>query len=140
MQVDRIAHSTLLGLASPPSIVLAKRLVEIAPKGLARVFYSDAGATAVEVALKIAFQYWALQGETRRTQFASLTGAYHGDTLGAVSVGYSEAFHHAYRPLLFGCHKLNPPHVYTREPESSPENALRRAVGDAEALLAEHGS
>jgi adenosylmethionine-8-amino-7-oxononanoate aminotransferase len=138
-QIDRIAHSTLLGLASAPSILLAKRLVEIAPPGLSRVFYSDAGATAVEVALKIAFQYWALRGETQRTQFVSLTEAYHGDTLGAVSVGFSEAFHRVYRPLLFACHKLDPPHLYARQPESNPETARRRAIEAAETLLARTG-
>jgi adenosylmethionine---8-amino-7-oxononanoate aminotransferase len=79
-QLDKIAHSTLLGLASEPSIELAARLVEIVPKGLTRVFYSDAGATAVEIALKMAFQYWQLRGETKRTRFASLVEAYHGDT------------------------------------------------------------
>jgi adenosylmethionine-8-amino-7-oxononanoate aminotransferase len=123
-QVDRIAHSTLLGLASAPSVVLAKRLVELAPGRLARVFYSDAGATAVEIALKIAFQYWQLCGDARRTQFASLTEAYHGDTLGAVSVGYSEAFHRFFKPLLFPCHKLNPPHVYRWERGMDAEAAL----------------
>jgi adenosylmethionine---8-amino-7-oxononanoate aminotransferase len=138
-QLDRIAHSTLLGLASIPAIALAKRLVECAPRGLTRVFYSDAGATAVEIALKMALQYWQLRGETRRTQFASLTEAYHGDTLGAVSVGYSETFHHYFRPLLVPCHKLNPPHVYRWQRGMNGDDALRTAVKDAEALLERHG-
>src|SRR5260370_2999133 len=102
-QLERIAHSTLLGLASVPAIELAKRLADYAPRGVTRVFYSDAGATAVEIALKMALQYWQLRGETRRTQFASLTEAYHGDTLGAVSVGYAETFHHFFKPVLFPC-------------------------------------
>ena len=101
-QVNDIAHSTLLGLANIPSILLAKKLVELAPHGLTRVFYSDAGATATEIALKLAFQYCQLRGETQRTKFASLVEAYHGDTLGAVSVGYSELFHHFYRPNALG--------------------------------------
>jgi adenosylmethionine-8-amino-7-oxononanoate aminotransferase len=138
-QADRIAHSTLLGLASVPSIVLAKRLVEIAPRGLSRVFYSDAGATAVEIALKMAFQYWQLHGETRRTEFAALTEAYHGDTIGAVSVGYSEAFHHFFKPLLFPCHKLNPPHVYRWQRGMDPDAALQAAVNEAETLMARKG-
>jgi adenosylmethionine---8-amino-7-oxononanoate aminotransferase len=138
-QLDRIAHSTLLGLASIPAIELAKRLVACAPRGLTRVFYSDAGATAVEIALKMALQYWQLRGETRRTRFASLTEAYHGDTLGAVSVGYSETFHHSFKPLLFQCHKLNPPHVYRWQRGMSADDALRTAVDDAEALLQRHG-
>ncbi len=139
-QASRIAHSTLLGLASVPSIVLAKRLVQIAPSGLTRVFYSDAGATAVEIALKMAFQYWQLRGERRRTQFASLTEAYHGDTLGAVSVGYSEAFHRFFNPLLFPCHKLNPPHVYRWHRGLNADEALQAAIDEAEALLANTGA
>ena len=139
-QADRIAHSTLLGLASVPSIVLAKRLVEIAPRGLSRVFYSDAGATAVEIALKMAFQYWQLRGDTRRTEFVALTEAYHGDTIGAVSLGYSEAFHRFFRPLLFPCHKLNPPHVYRWQRAMAPDAAVQAAVEDAAALLARKGS
>ena len=138
-QIDRIAHSTLLGLGSEPAIVLAKRLIELTPAGLTRVFYSDAGATAVEIALKMAFQYWQLRGETHRTQFASLTEAYHGDTLGAVSVGYSEAFHRYFKPLLFPCHKLNPPHVYRWEHGMSEAAALQAALADAKALFAQHG-
>src|SRR5215813_4628998 len=89
-QLERVAHTTLLGLANRPSIALAHALIAIAPRGLTRVFYSDAGATAVEVALRMALQYQQLRGETVRTQFASLVEAYHGDTLGAVGVGYSE--------------------------------------------------
>ncbi len=138
-QADRIAHSTLLGLASVPSIVLAQRLVQIAPPGLTRVFYSDAGATAVEIALKLAFQYWQLRGELRRTQFVALTEAYHGDTIGAISVGYSESVHCCFKPLLFPCHKLNPPHVLRWQCGMDPDAALQAAVREAEALLAEKG-
>ena len=138
-QADRIAHSTLLGLASVPSIVLAKRLVQLAPRGLTRVFYSDAGATAVEIALKMAFQYWQLRGEPQRTEFAALTEAYHGDTIGAVSVGYSEAFHRYFKPLLFPCHKLNPPHVFRWQRGMDADAALQAAVKDAETLLTRKG-
>lgn len=138
-QAGRIAHSTLLGLASEPAAVLARRLVEVAPPGLTRVFYSDAGATAVEIALKIAFQYWHQRGDTRRTRFASLTEAYHGDTIGAVSVGYSEAFHAPFRPLLFPCLKLDPPHVFRWQRGESEARALELAVADAERVFAAHG-
>ena len=134
-QAEQIAHSTLLGLASVPSIVLAKRLVEIAPPGLTRVFYSDAGATAVEIALKMALQFWQLRGEEQRTRFVALTEAYHGDTLGAVSVGYSEAFHRFFKPVLFPCHRLNPPHVYRWQRRLSEQDALDAAVAEAESLL-----
>src|SRR3954471_7867098 len=99
-QLDRIAHSTMLGLSHPAAIELARRLVEIAPPGLTRVFYSDSGSTATEIALKMAFQYWHQRGE-RRTRFISLRDAYHGDTIGSVSVGGIDLFHSAYGPLLF---------------------------------------
>jgi adenosylmethionine---8-amino-7-oxononanoate aminotransferase len=100
-QLGRVAHSTMLGLSHPPAIELAEQLVAIAPPGLTRVFYSDSGSTAVEVALKMAFQWWAQRGERHRTGFICLENAYHGDTLGAVSVGGIDLFHSLYRPLLF---------------------------------------
>ncbi len=103
-QLGRVAHSTMLGLTHQPAIELAARLVEIAPAGLTRVFYSDSGSTAVEVALKIAFQYSAQQPDPaagRRTGFISLRDAYHGDTIGSVSLGGIELFHSRYAPLLF---------------------------------------
>src|SRR3954452_9733714 len=99
-QLDRVAHSTMLGLLHRPAIELAEKLVEIAPPGLTRVFYSDSGSTATEIALKMAFQYWHQQGE-QRTRFISLRDAYHGDTIGSVSVGGVYLFHSTYRPLLF---------------------------------------
>ncbi len=100
-QLGRMAHSTMLGLSHPPGIELATRLLECAPAGLSRAFYSDSGATAVEVALKMAFQWWSQRGETDRTTFVCLENSYHGDTLGAVSVGGIDLFHACYRPLLF---------------------------------------
>ncbi len=100
-QLGRMAHSTMLGLSHEPAIELAERLVGIAPPGLTRVFYSDSGSTAVEVALKMAFQWWAQRGEPERTGFICLENAYHGDTIGSVSVGGIELFHSLYRPLLF---------------------------------------
>ncbi|HSJ18927.1 MAG TPA: adenosylmethionine--8-amino-7-oxononanoate transaminase [Solirubrobacterales bacterium] len=108
-QLDRVAHSTLLGLTHEPAAELAGRLVGIAPPGLTRVFYSDSGSTATEVALKMAFQYWQQRGgqHVRRTSFVSLRDAYHGDTLGAVSVGGIDLFHGAYGPLLFDAHQVD---------------------------------
>jgi adenosylmethionine-8-amino-7-oxononanoate aminotransferase len=101
-QLERVAHSTMLGLSHEPAIELAERLLAIAPDGLSRVFYSDSGSTAVEVALKMAFQWARQQGQPRRTGFISLENGYHGDTLGSVSVGGIERFHSLYEPLLFG--------------------------------------
>jgi len=99
-QLGRVAHSTMLGLSHEPAIALAEQLVGIAPPGLSRVFYSDSGSTAVEVALKMAFQWWVHRGERRRG-FICLQNAYHGDTLGSVSVGGIDTFHSLYEPLLF---------------------------------------
>ena len=111
-QVGKISHSTLLGLSNPPAIELAEQLVEITPAGLERVFYSDNGSTGCEVALKMAFQYWQLRGEHKRTSFVSFSNAYHGDTLGAVSVGGIDLFHEAYRPLLFPVLQAKAPYCY----------------------------
>jgi adenosylmethionine---8-amino-7-oxononanoate aminotransferase len=113
-QLGRVAHSTMLGLSHQPAIELAEQLVAIAPEALSRVFYSDSGSTAVEVALKMTFQWWAQRGEPQRTGFICLRNAYHGDTLGAVSVGGIDLFHSLYRPLLFDCWQArsdDPEHV-----------------------------
>jgi adenosylmethionine-8-amino-7-oxononanoate aminotransferase len=109
-QLDRVAHSTMLGLTHPLAAELARRLVEITPPGLDRVFYSDSGSTATEIALKMAFQYWRQQdgGSTKRTSYVCLRDAYHGDTVGAVSVGGIDLFHAAYGPLLFDAHHVAP--------------------------------
>jgi adenosylmethionine-8-amino-7-oxononanoate aminotransferase len=102
-QLQAVAHSSLLGVSNVPAIVLARRLVERAPEGLTRVFYSDDGATAVEVALKMAFQYFRQRPNPKpqKCKFLALGRAYHGDTLGDVSVGDLARFHHLFAPLLF---------------------------------------
>jgi adenosylmethionine-8-amino-7-oxononanoate aminotransferase len=130
VQLERLAHSTMLGLTHPPAIELARRLVEIAPSPaageprdpLTRVFYSDNGSTAVEVALKMAFQWWQQRGERERTGFICLRDAYHGDTVGSVSVGGIDTFHAAFGPLLFDTWQAEP---------GDPEHMA--------ALLAQHG-
>lgn len=99
-QVDRLAHSTFLGLSHEPGIELAAALLEVAPRNLRRVFYSDSGSTAVEIALKQSFQYWALRGCPKKQRFLRLSDAYHGDTLGAVGVGGIDLFHRVFGPLL----------------------------------------
>jgi adenosylmethionine-8-amino-7-oxononanoate aminotransferase len=106
-QLDRVAHTTMLGLSHPAAAELAARLVEIAPPGLRRVFYSDNGSTAAEVALKMAFQHWAHRGE-RREKFVCLKMSYHGDTIGSVSVGGIPLFHSTFAPLLFGALMAEP--------------------------------
>jgi adenosylmethionine---8-amino-7-oxononanoate aminotransferase len=109
-QLERVAHSTMLGLSHPGAAELAGRLVAIAPPGLSRVFYSDSGSTAAEIALKMAFQYQRQRGSehARRTSFVKLRHAYHGDTIGSVSVGGIDLFHAAYGPLLFETHAAEP--------------------------------
>jgi len=116
-QLKKISHSTLLGLSNVPAILLAEKLIALAPRGLSKVFYSDSGSTAVEIALKIAFQYWQQKGPEyqRKTGFLSLAGAYHGDTIGSVSVGGIDLFHTIYKPLLFHTRKLESPHCYRCE-------------------------
>lgn len=99
-QLDRVAHSTFLGLTHEPGIRLGAALLEVAPAGLTRVFYSDSGSTAVEIALKQSFQYWQLVGRAQKRRFLRLGDAYHGDTLGAVGVGGIELFHRVFGPLL----------------------------------------
>ncbi|MGQ0665598.1 MAG: adenosylmethionine--8-amino-7-oxononanoate transaminase, partial [Nitrospiraceae bacterium] len=113
-QLDKIAHSTLLGLSNPPAIELSRALIRIAPKGLARVFYSDNGSTAVEVALKMAVQYWRQRHPEAgpKNTFLHLKLAYHGDTIGAVSVGNIELFHSKFKPLLFPTVEAEPPYCY----------------------------
>ena len=113
-QLDKIAHSSLLGLSNVPAIRYAKKIVEIAPKGLTRVFYSDSGSTAVEIALKIAFQYQqqAQYGDHEKKKFISLYNAYHGDTIGSVSVGGIDLFHSMYKHLLFESIKAESPYCY----------------------------
>lgn len=99
-QLDRVAHSTFLGLTHEPGIRLAAALLEVVPRGMSRVFYSDSGSTAVEIALKQSFQYWQLQGRATKRKFLRVGEAYHGDTLGAVGVGGIDLFHRVFGPLL----------------------------------------
>jgi adenosylmethionine-8-amino-7-oxononanoate aminotransferase len=107
-QLDRVAHTTMLGLSHAPAAKLAKRLVDLAPEGLSRVFFSDNGSTACEIALKMAYQFHHQRGEWWRSGFVCLRNSYHGDTIGSVSVGGIDLFHSTYRPLLFETHVAEP--------------------------------
>jgi adenosylmethionine-8-amino-7-oxononanoate aminotransferase len=124
-QLDRVAHTTMLGLSHPPAVELAEKLLAVAPKGdraLTRVFYSDNGSTANEIALKMAFQWHKIRGDEQRTKFVYLDMSYHGDTIGSVSVGGIDLFHTLFRPMLF--------------------DGLRTTAGDTaglERIFAEHG-
>lgn len=112
-QLDTLAHSTFLGLTHPPAIELAEKLLAAAPPGLSRVFYSDNGSTAMEIAIKMAFQYWRQkEGGGKKAAFLTLSEAYHGDTIGSVSAGGIDLFHRIFRPLLFSTRRLPTPHCY----------------------------
>ena len=111
-QVDQVAHSTLLGYSNIPAIELAKKLVELTPIGLNKVFYSDNGSTAVEIAVKMAYQYWQHKGEPQRKLFVHFDKAYHGDTIGAMSVGGIDSFHTTFDSLLFKGIRVLAPETY----------------------------
>jgi len=136
-QLNKVAHSTLLGMANIPAILLAERLVNIAPDGLEKVFYSDSGATAVEIAIKMAYQYWRNIGRTEKNTFVTMKEAYHGDTIGAVSVGAIDLFHQAYSDLLFPSIKLSYPHLYRSKYEGTLEEVTKAYLNEVENLFIE---
>jgi lysine---8-amino-7-oxononanoate aminotransferase len=111
-QLNKIAHSTLLGMTNVPATELAEKLIEITPEKLTRVFYSDSGAEAMEIALKMAFQYWMNIGRREKQKFIAMQNGYHGDTIGAVSVGSIDLYHQVYGPLMFESFKAPIPNVY----------------------------
>jgi len=139
-QLRQIAHSTFLGLSNVPAIELSRELIRIAPKGLKRVFYSDSGSEAVEIALKIAFQYWQNRGGKKRKKFIRLTNAYHGDTLGSVSVGGIDLFHQMYRPLLFNTIPVSSPYRYRDSFKGSEADYLDYCTARLEAVLKRHAN
>lgn len=143
-QLNKVAHSTMLGLANVPAIELAEELINIAPPGLSRVFYSDSGSTAVEIALKMAFQFWHQsairnpQSAIIKTKFLTFTNAYHGDTIGSVSLGGMDLFHSAYKPLLFRTIQSPAPYCY-RCPLKLERNTCKIAcLAKAEHLIRKH--
>lgn len=131
-QLSHIAHTTMLGLTHPTAIQLAKELIDEAPEGLQRVFYSDSGSTATEIAVKMAFQAQQQRGDTKRTGFATLKDAYHGDTIGAVSVGGIDLFHELFRPLLF-------PTVVLPAPVTPGGDEEAQCLQEALCMLEAHG-
>lgn len=137
-QLGKVAHSTLLGQANVPSILLAERLVRHAPPGLTRFFYSDNGAGAVEVALKLAVQYWHHRGRPAKWKVLSFADGYHGDTLGAVGVAPVAAFHAPFAPLLPPHLQVPYPHLCRSPRGNDPERCTREHLHQVEALLQEH--
>jgi adenosylmethionine-8-amino-7-oxononanoate transaminase len=135
-QLNKIAHSTLLGSSNVPAILLAKELANIACGSLNKVFYSEDGAEAVEVAIKMAYQYWRNLGQ-HRPLFLTLDGGYHGDTLGAVSVGSIPTFHQVFKPLLFPTVSIPFPHFY-RSGFSSPQECMEASLNQLDLILQKH--
>jgi adenosylmethionine-8-amino-7-oxononanoate aminotransferase len=139
-QLDRVAHVSSLGGSNPTTIELAKRLVDLAPPGLKHVFFSDDGATAVEVAIKMALQYWRQRKDPRpeKTCYLALGEAYHGDTLGSVSVGGVERFHAMFRPLLFDTLRVPAPDTYRMPEGIGPDELCNYHLEQLKRVLAEH--
>ncbi|MGQ9557926.1 MAG: aminotransferase family protein [Desulfurispora sp.] len=140
-QLEKVAHSTLLGLSNVPAILLAQRLVQMAPAGLSKVFYSDSGATAVEIAIKMAYQYWQQQGNEpyrHKKKFLCLQLAYHGDTIGAVSVGGIDTFHRIFAPLLFETITAPAPYCYRCPWQQEQSNCRRECLQELEKIIQQH--
>ena len=138
-QLDRLEHVIFAGFTHEPAIRLAEELLQVAPRGLARVFYADNGSSAIEVALKMSFHYWQNLGRHSKTRFIALTGSYHGETLGALSVTDVPLYRATYAPLLNEPIFVASPDCYAREAgESWREHSLRKLV-DMRAALEQHG-
>lgn len=141
-QLGRIAHATLLGNANVPAVTLARRLVDLAPGDLGRVFFSDDGSTAVEVALKVALQFWQQAddgAQRRRTKFLALGDAYHGDTVGSVSLGGIGLFHDRFQPLLFDVIRAPSPAALRRPRGVGRRRHQSRCLEETLELVREHG-
>jgi adenosylmethionine-8-amino-7-oxononanoate aminotransferase len=136
-----LAHSTLLGISNVPAVRFARKLLEITPPGLTRVFYSDSGSTAVEIALKMAFQYHrqSPHGNPRKRKFLTFGNAYHGDTIGSVSLGGIDLFHEMYRDLLFGTYKVASPYCYRCHYGQRYPGCDMSCLEAVEKILEEHG-
>ena len=139
-QLSKLDHSTFLGLTNVPAVELAKKLVAIAPPNLTRVFYSDNGSTAVEIALKMSFQFWRQKGKrfARKKTFISFRNAYHGDTIGSVSLGGVDLFQQIFKPLLFKSYKVFYPDCYHCPFGKQPTSCEVYCLNEFEATLKEH--
>jgi len=139
-QLDKIAHTTLLGLANLPSIELAAKLVEITPESLNHVFFSDNGSTAVEISLKMAFQYHRQRPDPQpgKTRFLALKNSYHGDTIGSVGVGGIDLFHSLYKPMLMPSLFAPSPYCYRCPLGKEPESCGMACADELERLVDEH--
>jgi adenosylmethionine-8-amino-7-oxononanoate aminotransferase len=139
-QLGKIAHSTVLGMANVPAIELAEQIARLTPEGLQKVFYSDSGATSVEIAIKMAFQYWQHRGKPEKQAFVTMNNAYHGDTIGAVSVGAIDLYHKAYSKLLFQSYRVEYPYCYRCPVGQELSSCAFACLQQVEQLLEERGS
>ena len=137
-QLGKVAHSTALGLANVPASKFAEKLIQTMPQGLNKVFFSDDGSTAVEVALKMAFQYWQHKNQPKKQKFISLANAYHGDTVGTVSVGGIDLFHRVFKPLLFEAQHIPAPSCYHCNLTTTKENCPLICADKLEEVLQQH--
>jgi len=137
-QLGKVAHTTMLGLINVPATQLAEELMAIVPNGLTKLFYSDDGSTAVEIAIKMAYQYWQLKGKAKKQKFITLGNAYHGDTVGTVSVGGIDLFHRIFASLLFESIQAPCPSCYHCKLATDPEQCGMACVDEVEKILAEH--
>jgi len=128
-QAEQLCHTALAGIAHENASELAEALVSVAPDGLEHVFFSDNGSTSVEVAMKLALQYWAQNGRPERTRFAALSDAFHGETLGVTALGGVEVFRAPFDPVLLECAHLPSP--------GDPEVSLERALDALETIVRE---
>lgn len=134
-QLSKVAHSTMLGLLNVPSIVFAKRLVELLPKNLTKFFYSDNGSTAVEVAIKMAYLVWQYAKGKKRETFVKFDGSYHGDTLGSVSVGGIKIFHEKFGKLCFKTLEAPYPFCYRCPKKLDKSSCLKECFLDFEKIV-----
>ncbi|MEO7916742.1 MAG: aminotransferase class III-fold pyridoxal phosphate-dependent enzyme, partial [Dokdonella sp.] len=139
-QLDRLDHVMLAGFTHEPAIELAEELVRVTPDGLNRVFYADNGSSAVEVALKLSFHYWLNLGGGERTRFVALTGSYHGETLGALSISDVALYRKTYAPLLLEPILTPSPDAYEAPSGDSPEQYAEQCLARLRSLLEQHAS
>jgi adenosylmethionine-8-amino-7-oxononanoate aminotransferase len=137
-QASTLEHVIFAGFTHEPAIELAEKLVAITPAGLDKVFFADNGSSAVEVALKMSFHYWLNQGHGEKTRFIALSGSYHGETLGALSVSDVALYRKTYAPLLLTPFLTPSPDAYEGEPGESPQQTAARRLRDLRTLLEDH--
>lgn len=138
-QIRKISHSTLLGLSNVPAIQAAKMLVDILPNNLKKIFFAENGASAVEIALKMAYQYWQLRDKTKK-KFVKLSNAYHGDTIGAVSLGGMPLFHSLFSDLVFETIEIPAPYCYRCPLNKEKDNCSQECLIIAEKTICENAN